>query len=250
MAFVQDTDLVMIGAPHTVRFAEHTEEDIGRVTADQAFAIISTLERDIHYSIDPATCRVMLNETGAERVETFALLFNGPWADQIWRERTIFAALTIRDLFQPDVDYSVVQGSVHLNRLKQPAKESPSISELVAAKELLPGRRGIPYYGDTAKLLRSYTLVGGTGTYLSELRDEFRDHFGIKLCVYTGRKLYKLPMLYSDQSALLFALKPERLHQSGTIVWIPSVEDVDKVSRAVEFQNMIVGDQIFACRNS
>ena len=246
-AFVQDADLVMIGASHTVRFADFTQEDIGRVTADQAFAIISTLERDIHYSIDPETCRVMLTDAGAKRVETFALLFSGPWADKNWRERTIFAALTIRDLFEPDVDYSVVQGSVLLNRFKQPAKESPSISELVAAKESLPGRRGVPYYGDTTKLLRSYSLVGGIGTCLSELRSDFQDNYGIKLFVYSRSRPNKTPTLFSDEKSLLFAIKSDRAHQSELTAWIPTAEDVDKVIATIELKNIIVGDQIFAC---
>lgn len=245
-ALVDDADLAMLEAVRPVRFAGEADPGLGRICADQAFAILSMLVRERHYSIDPATLRIRLTAEGRERVATFAMLFGGAWADPGWREETIHAAIAIRDLFRSETDYRVENGTVILNRAVSGARVEPSIPDLVAAKEGLRSGTGLPHLSDTRRMFLGYARLGATGMGLGELRDELALAYGLRVSGRGAQATPAPPSVHRDRGALIAALAGWRGDPEHTWAWAPAPEDAADLPGDLRACRLLAGDELFA----
>ncbi|MCL7466540.1 hypothetical protein [Phaeovulum sp. NW3] len=241
-ALVDDADLVLIERPRPVRFAPENAIALGRVYADQAFAILSSFLRDQHYAIDPVTARIRLTPIGEMRAETFAVLFGGAWNTPAWRNETLLAALAVRDLFTPPGDYRIENGAVVLRRGTGQGGIEPSIPDLIAAKEGLPGGLGIAHLADARRTLAAYDSLGGAGLGLLDYRAELRKGHGLRIWGRATRPARPQHRVFATRSDLVHALGGLLLPPDA-LIWAPTRADADRMppSRV----RVITGDALF-----
>jgi len=245
-ALVDDADLLMLEAIRDVRLAESEDPHSGRMHADQAFAVLSTLEWDSHYSIDSTTLRIRLTPAGKERLETFAILFGGAWTDPAWREETIHAAIAIRDLYKRNADYRIENGAIILCRASAGHSAEPSISDLIAAKEGVRSGIGTAHFSDTRQIFRAYPFVGGAGAFLGGLRDEFMASYGKRVRGSRPLPTPLEPRVFRTRSDLLAAAARLDLDPLTDWLWAPTPQDASDIPVSPGHCRVLVGEEIFA----
>ncbi|KEO50938.1 hypothetical protein TP2_13700 [Thioclava pacifica DSM 10166] len=248
-ALVDDADLVLIERPRPVRFAAENTISLGRIYADQAFAILASLIRDRHYTIDPVTSRIRLEQSGEMRIETFAVLFGGAWADPDWREETVLAALAVRDLFTQPRDYRVENGRIELRRGSAEGGLEPSIPDLIAAKEGLLGGFGVAHLADMRRTLSAYDSLGGTGLGLARYREELRKGHGLRVSGQSGAASHfpSTPSVFATRAQARDALAGLLVTPEHSLIWAPNPEDAAELPPQIAACNLLTGDEIFSC---
>ncbi len=245
LALVDDADLVMLEALRPVKFAETADPVDGRRYADQAFAILSALDPEVHYRIDPSTLRILLTAEGTARTETFAMLFGGAWADPVWRDETILSAIAIRDMFRDTTDYRIENGTIRLNRGLGSGGAEPSIPQLIAAKERLPAATGAAYLSDTRRTFARYKALGGAGAGVDALRKEFAYSYGLRVVGRAGYDPLPPPAICSNRDALRRALGGLLVQPNVTLIWAPTRDDAADLPPALAACRLLVGEDAF-----
>ena len=246
VALLEDANLVLLEAPRLVRLAEDEDEEAGRAYADQAFAILACLERDVHYTIDRHTRRIQLTSDGRERLDTNRMLFGGAWLMEDWAEETVLAAIAIRDLYRMQTDYLVDQGKLVIKHETGAVANAPSIRDLISAKENLPGRRGALHAWDTRKLFRTYARISGVGVSLAPYRQELRRYYNLRLKLGSMEASHPpSPALYRDRQQLLSALEHLDASAGETVVWAPTPADAADLCGPLADMEVVVGDTVF-----
>lgn len=242
---VVDADLMFFESPRPVAVADEMDREKGRVLADQAFVLISEMQRDVHYFIDTTTRRVRLTDKGRSRIETYTTLFGDAWLDSDWCETTVLAAITVRDLFAPGSDYAVEGGGIQLTRGATRIADGPSIPDLIAAKEALPSKRGELHLADVRRLMASYAVLGATGHWVPGLEKGLAAGFRMEPAKARPSARRPIPAeFFRDQGDAATALKG-RLARLGApvTVWTPVAVDVAGPELA---EPPVVGIDLFA----
>ena len=176
-------------------------------------ALVPSLDRDVHYTIEERTRSVHLTEAG------IALLERGLGIDNIFSEenfrltRYMEAALKAHIIFQRDRDYVVNNGQVVIvdeftGRLMEGRRWSDGLHQAVEAKEGVQiQQESVTYATITLQnFFRLYeTLAGMTGTAVTDA-EEFHEIYKLDVLVIPPHR----PMVRDDAADLVYRSQREK----------------------------------------
>ena len=176
-------------------------------------ALVPSLDRDVHYTIEERTRSVHLTEAG------IALLERGLGIDNIFSEenfrltRYMEAALKAHIIFQRDRDYVVNNGQIVIvdeftGRLMEGRRWSDGLHQAVEAKEGVQiQQESVTYATITLQnFFRLYeTLAGMTGTAVTDA-EEFHEIYKLDVLVIPPHR----PMVRDDAADLVYRSQREK----------------------------------------
>jgi preprotein translocase subunit SecA len=199
-------------------------------------ALVPSLKRDTHYTVDEKARTVMLTDEGAQRSESLLGIDNLYDPANITQQHHIMQALKAHSIFARDVDYIVKDGQVVIvdeftGRLMPGRRYSDGLHQALEAKE------GVKVEAENQTLasitfqnyFRMYEkLAGMTGTADTEAV-EFREIYGLEVLVIpTNQPMIRLDhpdMIYKTQVEKYDAITEEvrELHHKGQPVLVGTV---------------------------
>ncbi len=178
-------------------------------------ALVPSLDRDVHYTIEERTRSVHLTEAG------IAVLERGLGIDNIFSEenfrltRYMEAALKAHIIFQRDRDYVVKDRQIIIvdeftGRLMEGRRWSDGLHQAVEAKEGVPiQQESVTYATITLQnFFRLYeTLAGMTGTAVTDA-EEFHEIYKLDVLVIPPHR----PMVRDDAADLVYRSQREKFN--------------------------------------
>ena len=213
-AIVDEADSVLIDEARTpLVISGRQAEDLSLYPRFRA--LVPSLDRDVHYTIEERTRSVHLTEAG------IAVLERGLGIDNIFSEenfrltRYMEAALKAHIIFQRDRDYVVNDRQIVIvdeftGRLMEGRRWSDGLHQAVEAKEGVPiQQESVTYATITLQnFFRLYeTLAGMTGTAVTDA-EEFHEIYKLDVLVIPPHR----PMVRDDSADLVYRSQREKFN--------------------------------------
>lgn len=254
-AMIDEVDSILIDeakTPHIISGPSMDDVSIYK----QVDALVSQLEKELHYTVDKKSHVANLTEEGMDEIERLLGI------DNIASDPKMFhyvnAAVKAYGLFDKDIDYVVRKGEVILidentGHMMFGRRMSDGIHQALEAKEQVPVQRESQTIATITfqNLFRLYNKLSGmTGTAKTE-EDEFRKIYGLEVVAIPTHR----PMIREDHSDVIYKSNEAKLRgitweilrvftkQQPTLVGTRSIEMSEVVSARLKsdmLQKMLI----------
>lgn len=247
-AIIDEIDSILIDEARTPLIISGPTADTERFYEKFA-SIVSSFEKDVHYTVDEKQHAVQITEEGITKAEAALGLENLYTEGGMRYAHHLDTAVRAVALYRKDKEYVVKDGEVVIvdeftGRLQPGRRWSEGLHQAVEAKEGVPIRKETRTYASVTfqNYFRMYeALAGMTGTGLSS-EEEFFTVYGLEVVAIPTNR----PVLRKDHDDLIFqnnagkyralARAVKERHERGQPVLIGtvSIEDNEVVSEALK----------------